>query len=139
MKLKLAQASVKLIRVRLELAQCEEEDSVDEDQEDRTAQVQNWIETSVMEENNMEKHEQRGQQPPEEPNAKLEENCSTKKDTSEIQALTIASKEALTTRGGPVVQPNWLKFKPTYAQHDILKTTEVIFMKIALLPKVADA
>ncbi|CAG5046099.1 unnamed protein product [Parnassius apollo] len=49
MKLKQAQAAAKITRVRLELAQCEEEDSVDEDQEDRTAQVQNWIETSVLE------------------------------------------------------------------------------------------
>ncbi|CAG5044823.1 unnamed protein product [Parnassius apollo] len=87
-------------RIRLELAQYEEEDSVDEDQEDRIAQMQNWIETSVMEENNMGKHEQRGQHPPEEPNVKPEENSSTK-DTSEIQALTIALKEALATRGGP--------------------------------------
>ncbi|CAG4962097.1 unnamed protein product [Parnassius apollo] len=105
MELKQAQAAAKLARIRLELAQCEDEDSVDEDQEDRTAQVQNWIETSVMEENNMGKHEQRGQHPPEEPNVKPEENSSTKKDTSEIQALTIALKEALTTRGGPVAQP----------------------------------
>ncbi|CAG4946651.1 unnamed protein product [Parnassius apollo] len=49
MELKQAQAAAKLARVRLELAQCEKKDSVDEDQEDRTAQVQNWIETSVME------------------------------------------------------------------------------------------
>ncbi|CAG4941826.1 unnamed protein product [Parnassius apollo] len=59
MVLKQAQAAAKLARIRLELAQCEDEDSVDEDQEDRTEQVQNWIETSVMEENNMGKHEQR--------------------------------------------------------------------------------
>ncbi|CAG4936261.1 unnamed protein product [Parnassius apollo] len=88
MELKQAQAAAKLARIRLELAQCEDEDSMDEDQEDRTAQVQNWIETSVMEENNMGKHEQRGQHPPEEPIVKPEENSSTKKDTSEIQALT---------------------------------------------------
>ncbi|CAG5058227.1 unnamed protein product [Parnassius apollo] len=58
MELKQAQAATKLARVILELAQCEEEDSVDEDQEDRTAQAQNWIETSVLEENNMRKHAQ---------------------------------------------------------------------------------
>ncbi|CAG4945186.1 unnamed protein product [Parnassius apollo] len=40
MELKQAQAAAKLARVRLALAQCEEEDSVDDEQEDRTAQVQ---------------------------------------------------------------------------------------------------
>ncbi|CAG4954955.1 unnamed protein product [Parnassius apollo] len=62
----------------------------------------------------MGKHEQRGQHPPEEPNVKPEENSSTKKDTSEIQALTIALKEALTTRGGPVAQPKYIHELPYF-------------------------
>ncbi|CAG4949245.1 unnamed protein product [Parnassius apollo] len=65
-----------------------------------------------MEENNVGKHEQRGQHPPEELNVNPEENSSTKKDTSEIQALTIALKEALTTRGGPVAQPKYIHELP---------------------------
>ncbi|CAG5013761.1 unnamed protein product [Parnassius apollo] len=125
MELKQAQAGAKLARIRLELAQCEDEDSVDEDQEDRTAQVQNWIETLVLEENNMGKHEQRGQHPPEEPNVKPEENSLTKIDTSEIQALTIALKEALTTRGGSVAQPSFLRKEEAHwpAPRTFKKTT----------------
>ncbi|CAG5001650.1 unnamed protein product [Parnassius apollo] len=42
--------------------------------------MQNWIETSVLEEENMGKHERRGQYPPEEPqNVKPEENTSAKR------------------------------------------------------------
>lgn len=78
LELKQARAAANLARVRLELAQCDEEDSVDGDQEDRTAQVQNWIESSVLGEANKEQPELRGQLPSEPQKVKPEENSSTK-------------------------------------------------------------
>ncbi|CAH2102800.1 unnamed protein product [Euphydryas editha] len=141
LELEQAQAAAKLARVRLELVQYEDEDSVDEDLEDRTAQVQKWIETSILEKGNMVQPEQRGQHPSEEPQkvkteeisstkggtsergqhpseepqkVKTEEISSTKEGTSEIQALATVLKEAFTTTGGPVAQPKYIHELPYF-------------------------
>ncbi|CAH2109180.1 unnamed protein product [Euphydryas editha] len=141
LELEQAQAAAKLARVTLELVQYEDEDSVDEDLEGRTAQVQKWIETSILEKGNMVQPEQRGQHPLEEPQkvkteeisstkggtsergqhpseepqkVKTEEISSTKEGTSEIQALATVLKEALTTRGVTVAQPKYIHELPYF-------------------------
>ena len=115
LELEQAQAAAKLARIRLELAQQEDDDSVDEDQEDRTAQVQNWIQNSILEERNADKPETRGQLPPEDlPAVKNEQNSATKGATVEIQALADAIKEAITTRGGSAPQPKYIHELPYF-------------------------
>ena len=99
----------------MELAQQEDDDSVDEDQEDRTAQVQNWIQNSILEERNADKPETRGQLPPEDlPAVKNEQNSATRGATVEIQALADAIKEAITTRGGSAPQPKYIHELPYF-------------------------
>ncbi|XP_026738352.1 uncharacterized protein LOC113501423 [Trichoplusia ni] len=117
LELEQAQAAARLARIRLELTQCEDEDSMEEDEdleEERTAHVKNWIETSVLHETTKTADVYPGQRPAEDQKVKPEEEASAGGAFNGIQALTAALKEAFSSREGATGQPKYIHELPYF-------------------------
>uniref|UniRef100_A0A2A4JVN0 DUF5641 domain-containing protein n=1 Tax=Heliothis virescens TaxID=7102 RepID=A0A2A4JVN0_HELVI len=117
LELQAAQAATKLARVRLELAQFEEEDSdIEEDAEERTAQVQGWIRNSVTPTKPTEDARPGSPEPPPErpQQAITKEEAGARSTTVEIQTFTAALRDAFGNGGAAAAAPKYLHELPLF-------------------------
>ncbi|PZC81943.1 hypothetical protein B5X24_HaOG211729, partial [Helicoverpa armigera] len=108
LELEAAQAATKLARVRLELAQCEDDDSdLEVDNEEKTAQVQDWIQTSVLKDGAREEARRKS---PERPAKKVQqvtakEEAASGSASMEVQTLAAALRDAFGRSGAATAPP----------------------------------
>ncbi|XP_013174929.1 PREDICTED: uncharacterized protein LOC106123244 [Papilio xuthus] len=112
-KERLAQAEVNLARIELERIQCEEEECSAEEPGDNMSRVEDWLHTS-QQGDCQEEIKPCNKYSPQENEAAEQECSSTKKITSEVEALTIALKEAMSTREGSSAQPKFIYELPFF-------------------------
>nr|XP_049703884.1 uncharacterized protein LOC126056149 [Helicoverpa armigera] len=117
LELEAAQAATKLARVRLELAQCEDDDSdLDVDNEEKTAQVQDWIQTSVLKDGAREEARRKS---PERPAKKVQqvtakEEAASGSASMEVQTLAAALRDAFGRSGAATAPPKYLHELPMF-------------------------
>ncbi|XP_013161513.1 PREDICTED: uncharacterized protein LOC106113334, partial [Papilio xuthus] len=112
-KERLAQAEVNLARIELERIQCEEEECSAEGPGDNMSRVEDWLHTS-QQGDCQEEIKPCNKYSPQENEAAEQECSSTKKITSEVEALTIAIKEAFSTRECSSAQPKFIYELPFF-------------------------